>query len=147
MIEMIWWTWSGWNRRPLPCHGRGQTANNRRHNTYESVQSAKPAQWAVFVGKMRATLQRVASGLICVGSAPNSLITNPAIVQQPAAQLPKDTLTTCNRFEPLESGGFWFATGRSRDSATAQEIGLSDSFWRCTMGGSTPAECCWHDWW
>jgi hypothetical protein len=28
-----WWTWSGSNRRPLPCHGISQTANYRRHST------------------------------------------------------------------------------------------------------------------
>jgi hypothetical protein len=44
-----WWTWSGSNRRPLPCHGMHQTANYRRHSAYES---AKPAQSVLFAAKM-----------------------------------------------------------------------------------------------
>ena len=57
---VIWWTWSGSNRRPLPCHN----ANYRRHSTYQPAQPAKTAQSALFAGKMRAKINQVASGLI-----------------------------------------------------------------------------------
>jgi hypothetical protein len=50
---------------PLPCHGIVLNANYRRHSTYESAQSAKPARSAVF-----ATNSITAGhGLISVGSA------------------------------------------------------------------------------
>src|SRR5271170_2640375 len=49
-------------------------ANYRRHSAYESAESAKPAQSAIFVTKMRRTFtwaisrsEQRAIGLICVG--------------------------------------------------------------------------------
>ena len=64
LLKGFWWTWSGSNRRPLPCHGIAQTASYRRHSTYKPAQPAKTAQSALFAGKMRAKPNQVASGLV-----------------------------------------------------------------------------------
>lgn len=50
-------------------HGIAQTANYRRHSTYESDESAKPAQWAVFATKMRQTFTKRSTGLNPWGAA------------------------------------------------------------------------------
>ena len=77
-----------------------QTANNRRHSTYESAQPAKPAQSALFAGKMRATLQRVASGLI-VWDQPDS--SSPGTTQLPCKRRPGILKTPYRTLEPLSS--------------------------------------------
>ena len=48
----IWWTWSGSNRRPLPCHAVYEKASCRRQGTYGPAQPAKTAQLALFAAKM-----------------------------------------------------------------------------------------------
>jgi len=60
----IWWTWSGSNRRPLPCHGGQENANYRRNSTYEPAQPAKTAQSALFAAKLLPNFTQRAKGLI-----------------------------------------------------------------------------------
>ena len=67
----FWWTWSGSNRRPLPCHEIQRIVSYRRYSTYEPAQPAKTALWAVFATKMRQTFQRRVKGL-AVWDRPNN---------------------------------------------------------------------------
>jgi len=62
---MIWWTWSGSNRRPLPCHGGQESANYRRNSTYEPAQPAKTAQSALFAAKLLPNLPSGPMGRSC----------------------------------------------------------------------------------
>jgi len=47
-----WWTWSGSNRWPLPCHVTSATISYWWCSTYESAKPAKLALSALFAAKM-----------------------------------------------------------------------------------------------
>ncbi len=53
VTDWIWWTWSGSNRRPLPCHGSALPAAPQAHDWRDNSSIVVASGWQVKPGALR----------------------------------------------------------------------------------------------
>ena len=113
---ILWWALQDSNLRLPPCQGVRKSVNNRRHSTYQLVESAKTAQLALFAAKMLPNLPERANGLI-VWDQPDNL---------PAFS------ATC---PPMICPTFWSAWGFEFKARWSMKILCGASSWRTASDG------------
>src|SRR5438270_4627853 len=69
-LECFWWTWSGSNRRPLPCHGSALPAAPQAHESdRRDIQIVAHASALVNPAALRACRKTSMLKRLCAGRA------------------------------------------------------------------------------